>query len=131
MSWITNIANNIERAFSTVRPALQSIPPVLLICGVKTRPGMSAIALTSSIIRRLPEAGIETGANNDGSPNKVNQFVRILCEEFIKEIKENAKVTCVIESGTINSYGTGANAAGPVAVTTLNTYPVNTMGIIQ
>lgn len=131
MSWITSIANGIEAAFSAVRPALQMIPPLLLICEVKNRPGLSAIALTSAIIRRLPEAGIETGVNNDGSPNKINQFVRIMCEEMVKEIKDNAKVTCVIEPGIINSLGAGANAGGPVVVNSVNTFPVNTMGIIQ
>ena len=131
MSWINTIAQGIENAFKAVRPALQSIPPLLLLCEVCQRPGLSAIALTSAIIRRLPEAGIETGVNADGSPNKINQFVRVLCEEIVTEIKDNAKVTCVLQPGTINSIGTGANAGGPVVVTSYNTTPVNTMGIIQ
>lgn len=131
MSWINKIANGIEKAFSTVRAPLQIIPPILLICEIYQRPGLSAIALASSIIKRLPEAGIETGVNNDGSPNKINQFVRILSEEIIQEIKDNARVTCVVESGTINSLGTGANAGGPVVVTSVNTIPINIMGIIQ
>ena len=131
MSRINTIAQGIENAFKAVRPPLQSIPPLLLLCEVFQRPGLSAIALTSAIIKRLPEAGIETGVNADGSPNKINQFVRVLCEEVIKEIKDNAKVTCVLQPGTINSIGTGANAGGPVVVTSYNTIPVNTMGIIQ
>ena len=131
MSWINKIANGIEKAFSTVRAPLQIIPPILLICELYQRPGLSAIALASSIIKRLPEAGIETGVNNDGSPNKINQFVRILSEEIIQEIKDNARVTCVVEPGTINSLGTGANAGGPVVVTSVNTIPINIMGIIE
>lgn len=131
MSWINKIANGIEKAFSTVRAPLQIIPPILLISELYQRPGLSAIALASSIIKRLPEAGIETGVNNDGSPNKINQFVRILSEEIIQEIKDNARVTCVVESGTINSLGTGANAGGPVVVTSVNTIPINVMGIIE
>ena len=131
MSWINKIANGIEKAFSTVRAPLQIIPPILLIPELYQRPGLSAIALASSIIKRLPEAGIETGVNNDGSPNKINQFVIILSEEIIQEIKDNARVTCVVESGTINSLGTGANAGGPVVVTSVNTIPINVMGIIQ
>lgn len=131
MSWINKIADGIEKAFSTVRAPLQIIPPILLICELYQRPGLSAIALASSIIKRLPEAGIETGVNNDGSPNKINQFVRILSEEIVQEIKDNARVTCVVESGTVNSLGTGANAGGPVVVTSVNTIPINIMGIIQ
>lgn len=131
MSWINKIADGIEKAFSTVRAPLQIIPPILLICELYQRPGLSAIALASSIIKRLPEAGIEAGVNNDGSPNKINQFVRILSEEIVQEIKDNARVTCVVESGTVNSLGTGANAGGPVVVTSVNTIPINIMGIIQ
>lgn len=131
MSWINKIADGIEKAFSTVRAPLQIIPPILLISELYQRPGLSAIALASSIIKRLPEAGIETGVNNDGSPNKINQFVRILSEEIVQEIKDNARVTCVVESGTVNSLGTGANAGGPVVVTSVNTIPINIMGIIQ
>lgn len=131
MSWITNIAQGIEKAFNGIRPALQTIPPLLLICELYTRPGLSAIALTSAIIRRLPEAGIETGVNADGSPNKINGFVRIMCEEMIKEIKDNARVTCVIEPGSVMSTGTGGNAGGPVVVTSVNTMIGKTLGIIQ
>jgi len=131
MSWINTIAQGIENAFKAVRPPLLPIPPLLLLCEVFQRPGLSAIALTSAIIRRLPEAGIETGVNADGSPNKINQFVRVLCEEVIKEIKDNAKVTCVLQPGTINSIGTGASPSGPVVVRSYNTIPVNTTGIIQ
>ena len=131
MSWINTIAQGIENAFKAVRPPLQSIPPLLLLVGVTQRPGLSAIALTGSIIKRMPEAGIETDINPCGAPNVNNKFIRIICEEVIKEIKDNAKVTCVIAPTSINSIGTGANAGGPVVVTSYNTIPVNTMGIIQ
>lgn len=131
MSWINKIAQGIENAFSMVRKPLGLLPPLLLICEIKNRPGLSAIMTTSSIIRRLPEAGIETGVNNCGSPNMNNQFVRIVCEEVIKELKDNARVTCVIEPTKINSVGSGANAGGPVVVTSVNTIPSSTKGIIQ
>jgi len=131
MIWIDKIADAINMAFSNVRQPLGDIPPLLLLCEVHQRPGISAISLASSIIKRLPEAGIETGVNVDGSPNKINQFVRVLCEEVVQELKDNTKITCVIEPGTINSTGTGGSAAGPVVVNSVNTIPVNTMGILQ
>ena len=131
MSWINTIAQGIDNAFKTVRPALKSIPPLLLLSEVFQRPGLSAIALASAIIRRLPEAGIETGVNPDGSPNKTNKFVRVLCEELVKEIKDNAKVTCVVAPASITSVGTGANAGGPIVVTSYNTTTVNINGIIE
>jgi hypothetical protein len=131
MSWITSIAQGIEKAFSGIRPALKMIPPLLLICELYRRPGLSAIALTSAIIRRLPEAGIETGVNADGSPNKINGFVRIISEEIVKEFKDNARVTSVIEPGIIMSIGTGSNAGGPVVVTSTNPTITRTLGIIE
>ena len=131
MSWIERISNAIERAFDSIRPPLASIPPLLLVCEVYTRPGLSAIALASSIIRRLPEAGIETGVNTDGTPNKINAFVRIFSEEIVREIKDNAKVSCVITPGSIMTTGTGGNAGGPVVVQSTNTMVGKTMGIIE
>lgn len=131
MTWIQTIANGVENAFNAVRPSLKMIPALLLICELKNRPGLSAIALTSAIIRRLPEAGIETGLNPDGSQNKINQFVRIMCEEIITEIKDNARVTCVIEPGSVVSQGTGANAGGPVVVMSTNTLLSQTLGLIE
>ena len=131
MSWINTIAQGIENAFKAVRPPLLPIPPLLLLCEVFQKPGLSAIATTGNIIKRMPEAGIETGINPCGAPNVNNKFIRIICEEVIKEIKDNAKVTCVIAPSSVNSIGTGSNDGGPVTVTSYNTIPVNTMGIIQ
>lgn len=131
MTWIESISSGIEKAFSTVRPALKFIPPILLLCELKSRPGLSAIALTSAIIRRLPEAGIETGPNNNGSANKINQFVRIMCEETIKEIKENARITTVIEPGSVITRGTGASAGGPIVVVSTNTIVSQALGLLE
>lgn len=131
MGWINKIADGIQKAFETVRAPLGLLPPLLLICEVHNRPGLSAIASTAAIIKRLPEAGIETGVNNCGSPNMNNQFIRIICEELIKEIKDNARVTAIVEPTKLNSMGTGANEGGPVVVNSVNTLPTSTKGIIQ
>lgn len=131
MSWIQTIANGIEKAFDAVRPALTTIPPILLICELYKRPGLSAIALASAVIRRLPECNIQTGVNPDGSENKINQFVRVFSEEIVKEIKDNARVTAVIEPGSVISVGTGSSAAGPVVVSSLNTVIGRALGIVE
>lgn len=131
MTWIQRISNGIDKAFKVVRPALMTIPPLLLICEVKNRPGLSAIALTTAIIRRLPEAGIETGVNPDGSPNMVCQLIRIMSEEFVRELKDNAKITSVLTSGSVNSIGQGANAGGPFVVSSVNISPLSILGILE
>lgn len=131
MGWITSIAQGVEKVFSGIRPALKSIPPLLLLCELNRRPGLSAIALTSAIIRRLPEAGIEIGVNADGSPNKICLFIRIICEEIIKEFKDNARVTCALNSGSVISVGTGSNAGGPFVVTSRNTIVSKILGLLE
>lgn len=131
MGWIQTIADQIKEVFESVRSPLQVIPPLLLICEIHQRGGLSAIALTSAIISRLPEAGIQTGVNSDGSANKINQFIRLISEEVVTEIKDNAKVTVVLEASSLVTVGTGANAGGPVTVQSTNVLPTNLYGIIQ
>lgn len=131
MGWIETISNEIEAAFSVARPALTTLPTVLLIYETQRRPGLSAIALASSIIKRLPEAGIPTENNADGSENKILKFVTILCEEIITEIKDNARITTVCSPATITSVGEGGNAGGPVTVVSQNTLPFQMLGILQ
>ena len=94
MNWINNIMNMVSTAFNTVRKPAQSIPPILLLCEINNRSGLSAISLTSNIIARLPEIGFNTGVNPDGSANMVNQYTKIICEELIKEIQNHALVWC-------------------------------------
>lgn len=131
MSWITSIAKGIEATFSAIRVALVPIPPLLLICELYRRPGLSAIALTSAIIRRLPEAGIEIGTNPDGTPNKILGFVRIMSEEIINEFKDNAVVNCALEPGSVVSVGSGGNVGGPVVVQSVNTIVSSIRGILR
>ena len=58
-------------------------------------------------------------------------MIRIVCEEVIKEIKDNAKVTCVIAPKSITSIGIGSNASGPIVVKSYNTIAVNTDGLVE
>lgn len=131
MAWIETISSGIEKLFKKVRPALPAIPPILLLCELKNRPGLSAIALTAAIIQRLPEVGIETGNNVDGSANKITGLVRVMVEEIIKEIKDNGVVTAVIEPGTISTFGTGGNAGGPVSIVSTNTVVSSMLGMMR
>lgn len=119
--WVAKISDTINSAMTKIRQPIPKIPPVLLLCEIKQRPGLSAISLTSSIISRLPEAGIHTGVGKDGSENVVNQFVKIICEELIKEIHDNAVVHGAIQPGGMSITGTGGNAGGPVTITGTNT----------
>lgn len=131
MSWIEKISNFIDSMFEITRPALTSIPPLIMICSVMQRPGVSAIALAAAIIQRLPEAGINTDALSDGSQNKITAFVRIMAEEIVNEFKNNARVDVAIPPGIMTSYGTGANSGGPMTVISTNTSPAVINGILR
>lgn len=118
MGWITKLASTINTAMSVLRPPAIPIPPILLLCEIMDRPGLSAISLTSAIISRFPEIGIPTGVNPDGTPNIINQYTRLICEELIKEIQTNGVVNCALQPGSINIEGTGIAAGIPSVVVT-------------
>ena len=132
MGWIDKIATTVNSALSALRPPVIPIPPILLLCEILDRPGLSAISLTSAIISRLPEAGIPTGVNPDGSANMICQYTRIVCEEVIKEIQQHAVVNGAVPPGSINVVGTGTAAGiAPVAVTASNVGASAMSGIIR
>ena len=132
MGWIQTIAQTIEKTFETLRAPLALLPPILLLCEIFRRPGLSCLSLTSAIIRGLEKAGIPTGANNDGSMNFTNLLVKTISCSVIDEMKNNAVVEAVMAPGQLISFGTGANAGGPVPVTSYNLMSTsNIRGIIR
>ena len=115
MKWVEKIAQTINTTLNSLRSPVIPIPPVMLLCEIMDRPGLSAITLTSAVIARLPEAGIPTGVNPDGTANMINQYTRILCEEIIKEFQNHAVVNGAIQPGSINIAGTGvSNSMGNI-----------------
>jgi len=128
MGWISRIADSVKTAFKTARQPFPKIPPELLLCNSAQKPGLSAALLASAIIARLPEIGIDTGKNEDGSPNKVCQFVALISEEFVKHIRDNAKVEVGLSSFGLTIKTDGANAAGPVSSQGSNIQPITMEG---
>lgn len=130
MSWISTISEGITSAFSMLRVPAPPIPPILLLCEIMNRPGLSAMALTAAIISRLPEIGIETGVNPDGSANMVTQFIKVFSEELVKEIKNNAVVNCAMPPGALNITGVSAGVGGG-AVTASNATFSEIKGLVR
>lgn len=89
---IDKLAQLLTKTIQTARIPMSTTPPILTALEANCRPGMSAIALTSSIISRLGEAGIDTGTLPDGSEPQMTACVRVVCEEAIKEFQLNAKI---------------------------------------
>lgn len=131
MGWIKQIAEGIKNVTDKIRVPFPEVPPILLLCEIGRRPGLSAIALASAVISRLGEIGFDTGVNRDGSPNEVNGFVRIFSEELVKEIKNNASVSCAVDVGDISITGTGGNAGGPVQIQGFNNMIASIKGLVK
>lgn len=120
-NWIEKISGAITQALTKMRKPAQAVPPILLACDVDQRPGMSAIALTAAILAEFEKEGINTGPNEDGSPNLIAQTEYARARALINHIQTNAVVDTVLKPMTINIQGTGANAGGPVEVISYNT----------
>lgn len=131
MSWIENIAKGIGNVFDKCRKPLAAIPTILLLCEINKKPGLSAIALSSAIISRLSEAGIVSELNPDGTQNKTCKLIRIISEEFVNELHNNAQIVVGSNIGNVISIGQGSNAGGPVVVQSQNLLPFQIKGIIR
>ena len=131
MDWINNISQSVENTLSKARVPAQTLPAIPLFCETLTRPGLSATVLASRIISRLPDIGIPTGVNPDGSDNIVNKFVMVICEEFVNAIKNEAVVSTSVPTGKIAITGTGGNVGGPVQVTGYNSMSTVIKGVMQ
>lgn len=129
-SFITELSESIKLAFDTARPPAQSPPPVMILAESSNRSGLSAMTLASNVISRMPEIGVPTDPNPDGSENINNKFIQILCEEIVKHIKDNAVINCSISPGSIQITGTGANAGGPVTVQSQNINITSVKGVL-
>ena len=131
MNWIENIGASISKVMDKVRPPVQSIPPILLLCEIMDRPGLSAISIASSVISRLETAGIHTETNPCGLENMDNKFVKIFVEEAVKHIKTYGKAESVIDIGGVSFTGQGGNSGGPVVMNLLNTNNAKYGGLIE
>lgn len=103
-------------------------PSIRQILLAKTRPGLNAQILTSSIISRFEEAGIPTGPLVGGTPNVMENFVKIMMEEVVSAIQNDMRVDIATDAGAI-VQASGANAGGPVVAIGATTAPHSATGI--
>lgn len=103
-------------------------PSIQQILLAKTRPGLSAEILTSSITSRFEEIGIPTGPLVGGTPNVMENFVKIMMEEVVSAIQTDMRVDIATDAGAI-VQASGANAGGPVVAVGATTAPHSATGI--
>ena len=107
------------------------VPAIMLICSTIKRPGLSPMLIASRIITRQQDFGAPVGVNIDGSPNMMNQLFYVIADEIVTALKMEGKVEVAIPPGGITTIGTGANAGGPVIVTSNNIAPISGNGIVR
>ncbi len=96
----------------------------------KTRPGLNAELLTSSIISRFGEAGIPAGVLADGTPNVMEQYTKVFVEEIVDAIQNQMRVDVVIDQGALLSAN-GGNAGGPIVVVGSTVAPHTGIGVAR
>lgn len=131
MGWVKYINDTILNRFNNTRKPFPTIPAPLLMYETRMRPGISPMAITAEVIKRLNDAGIPTERNVDGSPNMILELVNAIVISIVEEIKDNATIIVTVEPGGISTTGGGANAGGPMVVQSFNVAPFNIKGIIQ
>jgi hypothetical protein len=104
-----------------------SIKQILL---AKTRPGLNAEILTSSVVARFPEIGIPTGPLIGGTPNVMEKYTSVLCEEIVEAIQSDMRVDVVTDPGATVS-ASGGNAGGPVVTIGATIAPHTGIGIAR
>lgn len=103
-------------------------PSIKEIILAKTRPGLSADILTSSVISRFEEIGIPSGPLVGGTPNVMENYTKVLMEEIVSAIQTDMRVDIATDAGAI-VQASGANAGGPVVAVGATTAPHSATGI--
>jgi hypothetical protein len=120
---IEQICQTITNFFNNVRPPFPQLSRLLLVCSMIRRPGLSVIQSVANITKDLNKLGIPTGVMPDGSANLTVAFTFANTKEIYRGIKKDMSIQVGIQPGTMSSFGTGSNSAGPVTVISTNTTP--------
>ena len=129
---IQSITEGIKKMFDgALRNPAKIISPIILICSLSRRPGLSCVISSANIIQNMAKNGIPTGKLPDGSDNMMNKLVNNIVSEIYRALKEDASVQIGIAPGSITVTGTGANAGGPVVIKGFNVNSSGGFALIQ
>ena len=130
-SSIGNILKILQAIFSIMKQPADTIPPPLLFLGAKLRPGLSARDMAARVISRFSESDAVNGEIFQEGNNVMTALMVITMEEIVNAIQTEAKVSTIIDPGSIIMNASGANAGGPVTVVGTNINIPATTGVIQ
>ena len=131
MFTIDKVAKFIENTINKITSPAEVLPDELLLCTVIRRPGLSAYKIASEVITNNKAIGIQTGPNQDGSPNKINEYTYNIVKCIVDGIKNDAVVQAVLPAHSLMIEATGGNAGGPVTVVGTNIKTSKTKGLIR
>lgn len=125
---IKDISEGISKFIKKSKPIAPTLPAALMVCSAIKRPGLSATLIASRIIARQESEGLAFGPMPDGSQSGWETMITIICEEFVKAIKNEARVDIATPIGCIRSTGIAVTSQGSYPVNTFNTNMTNISG---
>lgn len=128
---LIQITEKVKGVFDKIMTPARTLPKLLLLCTIIKRPGASALNAAARIIHNNGGLGINTGTGPDGSMNYINAFTYNIVKEVFREIKLHGVIHSVIPKGSLQMTGTGANAGGPMTVTSINVMDVVIKGLFR
>lgn len=121
---IEQICKTITNFFDNVRQPFPQLSRLLLVCSMIRRPGLSVIQSAANVTKDLNKLGIPTGPMPDGSSNLTVAYTYAVIKEIFRALKMDASIQVGVQPGSGIMIGFGANAGGPVEITSTN---VNSM----
>lgn len=131
MATIDKIIDKVNGVFDKIMTPAKTLPKLLLLCTILKRPGASALNAAARIIHNNGAMNISTESGPDGSTNYINAYTYNIVKEVFREIKLHGVVHCVLPKGALQMVGTGANAGGPVTVTSMNLMDIVIKGMLR
>ena len=101
---------------------------LLQILTGKFRPGMDDTAISNSVISRFNEIGIPSGPLENGQPNVMEAYTRVLVEEMVDAVRNDMRVDVAVDPGMVVTAA-GASPSGPVTTTGANPAPHSATGL--
>jgi hypothetical protein len=94
----------------------------------RLRPGLDGDAISSEVISKFEKIGIPSGPLENGQPNVMEEYTKVMTDEIVSAIQNDMKVDVAIDSG-MQVISTGANSGGPVVSTGVNPTPHTGAGL--
>lgn len=121
----------IDKAIDAARKPAETVAGMLVFATSSVRPGLSKDLISAKIIADNATLGINTGQMPDGKENVVNKFVCNVVEKVVNALQDDAKIECVIPTGSVVVVATGSNAGGPVVAVGTNINDAKGYGVIR